>query len=222
MPAASPGRRCSANICPTQLEHLIPDYGVDISVGRSRSEIPYPYVLDGSGIDLDKVTGRGAVALVPVDRARPYRRRDRRRRLGLFGPTTRGRWPCSTGRAPTSAWRACGTIPARRRAFPALRPVHQLCPLRRRVRPLGGRELQPRGQPPTPRCRCPADVYEQGDLTDAEAQIAAGAWRRHQMPAYHLIADGRRRDHAWSTSASARPTRRRSATISRCCGPRSG
>ena len=30
-----------------------------------------------------------------------------------------------------------------------------------------------------------------GDLADAEAQIAAGVWRRHQMPAYHLMtADG--------------------------------
>ena len=26
-----------------------------------------------------------------------------------------------------------------------------------------------------------------GDLADAEAQIAAGVWRRHQMPAYHLM-----------------------------------
>ena len=40
----------------TQLAHLSVDYGVDISVGRSRSEIPYAYVLDGSGINLDTVT----------------------------------------------------------------------------------------------------------------------------------------------------------------------
>src|SRR5881394_596583 len=33
-----------------QLQHLIDDYGVDISVGHSASEIPYPYVLDDSGI----------------------------------------------------------------------------------------------------------------------------------------------------------------------------
>src|SRR5262245_42333299 len=34
-----------------QLGHLVADYGVKLSVGRSASEIPYPYVLDGSGID---------------------------------------------------------------------------------------------------------------------------------------------------------------------------
>ncbi|HWC56858.1 MAG TPA: AMP nucleosidase, partial [Sphingomicrobium sp.] len=37
----------------------------------------------------------------------------------------------------------------------------------------------------------PGALYERGDLTDAEAQIAAGQWRRHQMPAYHLMAEGR-------------------------------
>src|SRR5439155_24711575 len=37
----------------------------------------------------------------------------------------------------------------------------------------------------------PGALYERGALTDAEAQIAAGKWRRHQMPAYHLMAEGR-------------------------------
>ena len=39
-----------------QLAHLATDYGVEISVGRSRSEIPYAYVIDGSGINVDNVT----------------------------------------------------------------------------------------------------------------------------------------------------------------------
>jgi AMP nucleosidase len=33
----------------------------------------------------------------------------------------------------------------------------------------------------------PGGIYEHGDLADAEEQIAAGVWRRHQMPAYHLM-----------------------------------
>jgi AMP nucleosidase len=37
----------------------------------------------------------------------------------------------------------------------------------------------------------PGAYYEREHLADAEAQIAAGMWRRHQMPAYHLIAEGR-------------------------------
>src|SRR4029078_3506 len=39
-----------------QLQHLIDDDGVDISVGRSASEIPYPYVIDESGIELGSVS----------------------------------------------------------------------------------------------------------------------------------------------------------------------
>ena len=39
-----------------QLQHLIDDYGVDVSVGRSTGEIPYPYVLEASGIELGNVS----------------------------------------------------------------------------------------------------------------------------------------------------------------------
>ena len=37
----------------------------------------------------------------------------------------------------------------------------------------------------------PGEVYDRGELEGAEAAIAAGSWRRHQMPAYHLMAEGR-------------------------------
>jgi AMP nucleosidase len=33
----------------------------------------------------------------------------------------------------------------------------------------------------------PGGLYRPGDLDDAEPQIARGTWRRHQMPAYHLM-----------------------------------
>jgi len=35
-----------------QLGHLIRDYGVDVTVGRSASEISYPYVIDGAELEL--------------------------------------------------------------------------------------------------------------------------------------------------------------------------
>jgi len=35
----------------------------------------------------------------------------------------------------------------------------------------------------------PGAFYERGQLENAEAEIAAGRWRRHQMPAYHLMAE---------------------------------
>ena len=89
--------------------------------GRSTSEIPYPYVLDGSD-DL-RLDGRPAPpswrAAFPTHRAGPYRRRDRRRRLGLSAARPSGRCRCSTGRASISAWRGCATIPARRPSTPS-------------------------------------------------------------------------------------------------------
>src|SRR5688572_28616073 len=39
-----------------QLEHLVRDYPVTISVGCSASEIPYPYVLDGGDVDLEGIS----------------------------------------------------------------------------------------------------------------------------------------------------------------------
>ena len=39
-----------------QLEHLVRDYSVEISVGPSASEIPYPYVLDGGDLDLQGIS----------------------------------------------------------------------------------------------------------------------------------------------------------------------
>ncbi|MFL6747482.1 MAG: AMP nucleosidase, partial [Sphingomicrobium sp.] len=39
-----------------QLEHLIRDYPVKVSVGTSASEIPYPYVLDGGDLDLQGIS----------------------------------------------------------------------------------------------------------------------------------------------------------------------
>ena len=55
-----------------QLEHLVRDYPVQVEVGASESEIPYPYVLDGG--DLSKVPrdslyfddGRHAPASLPI------------------------------------------------------------------------------------------------------------------------------------------------------------
>jgi AMP nucleosidase len=39
-----------------QLEHLVRDYDVEISVGRSASEIPYPYVIENSGIEIGDIS----------------------------------------------------------------------------------------------------------------------------------------------------------------------
>ena len=132
----------------TQLEHLVNDYGVEVSVGKSRSEIPYAYVLDGSGINLDVVTAADLSRWFPsnelshigdeiADGVWDYALRDARP-LALFdGPRT------DFSLARIEALHR-GTDPKPR---PALHPVHQLPPLRRRVRPLRDRRVAARNSP---------------------------------------------------------------------------
>jgi AMP nucleosidase len=174
----------------TQLEHLTTDYGVDISVGRSRSELPYPYVLDGSGINLDEVTAAELSRWFPsnelahigdeiADGVWDYSVHDARP-LALFdGPRT----DFSLARLRHYT----GTDAEDFQHFILftnyVRYVDEF------VR-FGVSELRREGSPYTA-LSVPGGHYERGDLTNAEAQIAAGTWRRHQMPAYHLIAEGR-------------------------------
>ena len=174
----------------TQLEHLTTDYGVDISVGRSRSEIPYPYVLDGSVINLDDVTAAELSRWFPsnelahigdeiADGVWDYSVHDARP-LALFdGPRT----DFSLARLRHYT----GTDAEDFQHFILftnyVRYVDEF------VR-FGVSELRREGSPYTA-LSVPGSRYERGDLTNAEAQIAAGTWRRHQMPAYHLIAEGR-------------------------------
>ena len=163
-PAQSPGRYATSIARPylfrkyltEQLTYLIDDYDVDVSVGRSPSEIPYPYVLDGTD-DLR------------LDRAQAAE-------LALWFPTTElanigdeiadGEWLQPPGAAPAVAVRrAAGRFqpgaaaPLYRhavRAHPALPAVHQLYPLCRRVRPLGGRRAEASPTAPIAACRPPA------------------------------------------------------------------
>jgi AMP nucleosidase len=66
-----------------QLEHLVRDYPVRVSVGASASEIPYPFVLDGGELDL-----RG----ISTPSCRAGSRRPTWSRLATRLPTGRGTW----------------------------------------------------------------------------------------------------------------------------------
>ena len=97
-----------------QLEHLARDYEVD-DLGRPLGKRDPLSLCDREQRHRGRRRRHGrAVALLPVERAGPYRRRDRRRRLEQRSAGDCGRWRCSTGRGPTSAWRGSSTTPARR------------------------------------------------------------------------------------------------------------
>jgi len=173
-----------------QLEHLARDYDVDISVGRSASEIPYAYVIENSGIQV------GDIGTAELSRFFPSNELvhlgdeiadgvwdqapDRPRPLALFdGPRT----DFSLARLRHYT----GTPPEHFQQFVLftnyVRYVDEFVAvtidaLRRKDSRFTALSV-------------PGGVYEPGELADAEAQIAAGQWRRHQMPAYHLMADDR-------------------------------
>lgn len=174
-----------------QLEHLVSDYPIEVSVGRSRSEIPYAYVLDGSGIDLGDVTAAVLSRSFPsnelahigdeiADGVWDYSSREARP-LALFdGPRT----DFSLARLKHYT----GTDSAHFQNYVLftnyVRYVDEF------VR-FAIDELRREGSPFTG-LSVPGGTYDRDHLIDAEAQIAAGTWRRHQMPAYHLMAEGRK------------------------------
>ena len=172
-----------------QLEHLVRDYAVGISVGRSASEIPYPYVLDGGEIELGEIGAAELSRWFPsselvhigdeiADGAWDLTRHSARP-LALFdGPRT----DFSLARLQHYT----GTPPEHFQHFVLFtnyaRYVDEfvafaVAELRRPDTPFSALSVS-------------GGFHRAGELTDAEAEIAAGNWRRHQMPAYHLMADG--------------------------------
>ena len=170
-----------------QLEHLLRDYDVEISVGRSASEIPYPYVLDGSeDLKLDGVASA---------------------ELGRWFPTTElvhigdeiadGIWDFGQHSArPLALFDAPRTdfSLARLRHYTGTPPAHfqrfiLFTNYVRYVDEFVRFSADALREPDSPwqGLSVPGGRYDRGLLENAEAEIAAGSWRRFQMPAYHLI-----------------------------------
>jgi AMP nucleosidase len=171
-----------------QLEYLVRDYDVEISVGRSASEIPYPYVLDGTDdLRLDGATAADLSRWFPAtelshigdevaDGAWDYARHPDRP-LSLFdGPRVdfslaRLRHYTGTPVEHTQRYLLFTNY---------VRYVDEF--VRWAVE-----ELQ-REDSPYEALSTPGDIFVTRDTENAVEQVAAGAWRKVQMPAYHLIA----------------------------------
>jgi AMP nucleosidase len=172
-----------------QLQHLIDDYGVEVSVGRSSNEIPYPYVIDDSGVEI------GNVSTTELSRWFPSNE------LVHIGDEV-----ADGVRAFTPDCRPLALFDAPRTDFSLARLKHYsgtpaehfqhfvlFTNYVRYVDEFVGFAVDAlrRKDSPYRAFSVPGAVYEPGELTNAEAEIAAGRWRRHQMPAYHLMAEGR-------------------------------
>ena len=171
-----------------QLEHLSRDYDVKISVGRSASEIPYPYVLEDSGIEIGDIRASELSQHFPSNEL-----------VHIGDEVADGVWVPRNGVRPLALFDGARTdfSLARLKHYtgtPAEHFQHYVLFTNyvRYVDEFVGVAIDAlrRKDSRFTALSVPGALYERGELTDAEAQIAAGQWRRHQMPAYHLMAEG--------------------------------
>src|SRR5438270_7203710 len=173
-----------------QLEHLARDYDVKISVGRSASEIPYAYVIENSGIQV------GSIGTAELSRYFPSNEL-----VHLGDEIADGVWVSAPDQPrPLALFDGPRTdfSLARLRHYTGTPPEHvqQFVLFTNYVRYVDefvdvAIDTLRRKDSRFTALSVPGAVYEPGELTDAESQIAAGQWRRHQMPAYHIMAEGR-------------------------------
>jgi AMP nucleosidase len=168
-----------------QLSFIVRDYPVTVSVGSSASEIPYPYVLDGGAVDLNGLASGDISRWFPSTEL-----------FHIGDEVADGGWDFALD--PT---RPLALFDAPRTDFSLARLKHYTgTPVEHfqhyvlftnYVRYVDEFVRFAVGALRDPDSRftglsVPGGTYEHGNLTDAEEQIAAGIWRRHQMPAYHL------------------------------------
>jgi AMP nucleosidase len=171
-----------------QLEHLLRDYDVRVSVGRSASEIPYAYVIENSGIEVGDIGTSELSGIFPSNEL-----------VHIGDEIADGVW------IPQGDARPLALFDGPRTDFSLARLKHytgtpaehfqQFVLFTNYVRYVDefvgvAVDTLRRNDSRFIGLSAPGAVYERGELADAEAQIAAGQWRRHQMPAYHLMAEG--------------------------------
>ncbi|MDI6425789.1 AMP nucleosidase [Cronobacter dublinensis] len=171
-----------------QLILLYEDYGATIEVGPSQHEIPYPYVIDGSALTLDRSMSAGLTRHFPTTELAQI---GDETADGLFHPTEF--YPLSHFDA-----RRVDFSLARLRHYTGT-PVEHFQPfvlftnytryVDEFVRWGCSQILDP--ESPYVALSCAGGTWITADTEAPEAAISDLAWKKHQMPAWHLItADG--------------------------------
>ncbi|MGA9658725.1 MAG: AMP nucleosidase [Asticcacaulis sp.] len=173
-----------------QLSLLIRDYGAECSVSLSDQEIPYPYVLDGADLDLNKVSA--------MDLSRHFPTTE----LALIGNEV------ADGMTfiDTDGHRPLALFDGLRTDFSLARLKHYtgtpaedtqgyilLTNYNRYVDVFVAYALEQLKDPDSgyTALSCCGNFTITKETIDPQAIIAASPWRKHQMPAYHLMAEGR-------------------------------
>jgi AMP nucleosidase len=172
-----------------QLEFLVRDYGVSVSVRRSAQEIPYPYILDGAeDLKLDGAETEEIARWFPATQ------------LAHIGDeVVDGVWS-----PQLEAARPLGLFDAPRVDYSLARLKHYTGTPVEHVQDYvlftnytryvdefvrwGVEQIEAGG--PYSALSLAGYVTITKDTPDPERVVAEAAWRKHQMPAYHLIAEG--------------------------------
>ncbi len=172
-----------------QLSLLVADFGVDLSVDRSSQEIPFPYVLEAADLSAADVSAGEIARHFPTTE------------LAFIGDEVAdGLWTHSAEverplalfdglRTDFSLARLahyCGTPAEHVQSFILFTNYHRYVDefVRWACDQLG------KGGPYTA-LSAAGGVVVTADTPDPVAAVTAAPWRRHQMPAYHLMAPGR-------------------------------
>ena len=170
-----------------QLTMLYQDYDAAITVGLSQHEIPYPYVIDGSELTLDRSMSAGLTRFFPTTE------------LSQIGDETADGLFHSTEYYPLSHFdaRRVDFSLARLRHYTGT-PVDHFQPYMlftnytRYVDEFVRWAIEQLRTPGSPyqTLSCAGGVVITRDTPNPEAAISDTAWKKHQMPAYHLTAPG--------------------------------
>ena len=173
-----------------QLSLLIRDYNAECSVSLSDQEIPYPYVLDGAGLDLNSVSA--------MDLSRHFPATE----LALIGNEVADgiEFIDDYGHHPLALFDGLRTdfSLARLKHYTGTPAEHTqgyilMTNYNRYVDVFVAYALEQLRQPDSPyyALSCCGNFTVTKDTPNAEELIANSPWRKHQMPAYHLLAKGR-------------------------------
>jgi AMP nucleosidase len=173
-----------------QLEPLLSDYEVEVLVGPSRQEIPFPYVLDGSDLQLGALTSQELARHFPTTNLAHI---GDELVDGLWDARSSAYLPLALFDAPRTDFSLArlrhytGTPPDHFQSYILFTNYHRYVDEFVRFATQKLRESDVYEG-----LSCAGGAYFGRGATDVETGVADSAWRKHQMPAYHLMAkDGR-------------------------------
>jgi len=174
-----------------QLALIMNDFEVEVSVGRSNQEIPFPYVLDGAQAAAADVSAAEIARWFPTTEL-----------ASIGDEVADGLWL-----APTGGPRPLALFDGLRTDFSLARLAHYTGAPVQHVQPYllftnyqryvdefvrhAVAELKREGSP-YDSLSCAGGVVITRDTPDPERAVEGAAWRKHQMPAYHLTTPDRR------------------------------